>query len=116
MLLGAGAQVADGATVGPRVVLGAGSRVEPGAEVRDSVLLDGCVVGENARVSGSILAAIAITLIQAMLLNLAEYHLLEFRMPGFALLLILTMIFRPSGLFGVLEIWDVWPFKRRRMN
>ncbi len=57
MLVGPGAQVAEGATVGPRVVLGNGSRVEAGAEVRDSVLLDGCVVGEGARVSGSILAA-----------------------------------------------------------
>jgi mannose-1-phosphate guanylyltransferase len=57
MLVGPGAQVADGATVGPRVVLGPGSRVETGAEVRDSVLLDGCVVGEGARVSGSILSA-----------------------------------------------------------
>ncbi len=57
MLVGPGAQVADGATVGPRVVLGSGSRVEAGAKVRDSVLLDGCVVGEGARVSGSILSA-----------------------------------------------------------
>jgi mannose-1-phosphate guanylyltransferase len=57
MLVGPGAQVADGATVGPRVVLGSGSRIEAGAEVRDSVLLDGCVVGESARVSGSILSA-----------------------------------------------------------
>jgi mannose-1-phosphate guanylyltransferase len=57
MLVGPGAQVADGATIGPRVVLGNGSRVEAGAEVRDSVLLDGCVVGEGARVSGSILSA-----------------------------------------------------------
>jgi mannose-1-phosphate guanylyltransferase len=57
MLVGPGAQVADGATVGPRVVLGRGSRVEAGAEVSDSVLLDDCVVGEGARVSGSILSA-----------------------------------------------------------
>jgi mannose-1-phosphate guanylyltransferase len=57
MLVGPGAQVADGATVGPRVVLGSGSRVEVGAEVRESVLLDDCVVGEGARVSGSILSA-----------------------------------------------------------
>jgi mannose-1-phosphate guanylyltransferase len=57
MLVGPGAQVADGATVGPHVVLGSGSRIEAGAEVRDSVLLDGCVVGEGAGVSGSILSA-----------------------------------------------------------
>ncbi len=57
MLMGPGAQVSDGARVGPRVVLGRGARVEAGAEVRDSVLLDGCVIGEGARVSGSILSA-----------------------------------------------------------
>jgi mannose-1-phosphate guanylyltransferase len=56
MHVGAEVQIADGATVGPRVVLGRGSRVEAGAEVRDSVLLDRCVVGEGARVVGSILS------------------------------------------------------------
>jgi NDP-sugar pyrophosphorylase family protein len=56
MHVGAEAQVADGSTVGPRVVLGSGSRVEAGAEVRDSVLLDRCVVGEGAKVIGSILS------------------------------------------------------------
>jgi mannose-1-phosphate guanylyltransferase len=57
MLVGAGAEVADRATIGPRVVLGEGCRVEPGAAVRDSVLLEGCVVGEGASVSGSILSS-----------------------------------------------------------
>jgi mannose-1-phosphate guanylyltransferase len=57
MLVGPGAQVADGAKVGPRVVLGRDARVEAGAEVSNSVLLDGCVVGEGARVTGSILSA-----------------------------------------------------------
>ncbi len=57
MLVGRDAEVAAGAKIGPRVVLGKGSRVEAGAEVRDSVLLDGCVVGEGARVHGSILSA-----------------------------------------------------------
>ena len=57
MLVGAGTEVADGATVGPRAVLGAGCRVGPGASVRDSVLLEGCVVGEGASVSGSILSS-----------------------------------------------------------
>ena len=57
MLVGAGAEVAEGATIGPRAVLGAGCRVEPGATVRDSVLLEGCLVGEGASVSGSILSS-----------------------------------------------------------
>jgi mannose-1-phosphate guanylyltransferase len=57
MLVGAGAEVAAGASVGPRIVLGDGCRVEPGASIRDSVLLEGCLVGEGASVSGSILSS-----------------------------------------------------------
>jgi mannose-1-phosphate guanylyltransferase len=57
MLVGAGAEVAAGATIGPRAVLGQGCRVADGAEVRESVVLDGCAVGEGAKVTGSILSA-----------------------------------------------------------
>jgi mannose-1-phosphate guanylyltransferase len=57
MLVGSGAEIATGATIGPRAVLGSGCKVADGAEVRDSVVLDGCKVGEGARVSGSILSA-----------------------------------------------------------
>jgi len=56
VLVAAGAEVAEGAAVGPRAVLAPGCRVGAGAEVRDSVLLDGCEVGEGARVVGSILS------------------------------------------------------------
>jgi mannose-1-phosphate guanylyltransferase len=57
MLVGAGAEVATGATIGPRAVLGQGCRIADGATIRDSVVLDGCVVGEGVRVSDSILSA-----------------------------------------------------------
>jgi mannose-1-phosphate guanylyltransferase len=57
MLVGKDTEVAPGAKIGPRVVLGKGCKVEAGTEVRDSVLLDGCTVGEAARVHGSILSA-----------------------------------------------------------
>ena len=57
MLVGAGAEVASTATIGPRAVLGRDCRIADGAEVRDSVVLDGCLVGAGARVSGSILSA-----------------------------------------------------------
>ncbi len=56
VLVDASAEVADGATVGPRAVVGRGCRVQAGAEVLESVLLDGCTVGEGARVVGSVLA------------------------------------------------------------
>ncbi|HET7573997.1 MAG TPA: NDP-sugar synthase, partial [Solirubrobacterales bacterium] len=55
LLLGAGAEVAAEATVGPRAVVSAGCKVEAGATVVDSVLLDGCTVGDGARVERSIL-------------------------------------------------------------
>ena len=57
LLLGAGAEIADGAVIGPRAVISAGCSVAAGAEVRDSVLLDGCSVGAGARISGSILSS-----------------------------------------------------------
>ncbi|HWT90668.1 MAG TPA: NDP-sugar synthase [Solirubrobacterales bacterium] len=55
-LVADGATIDAGAQVGPRAVVSAGCRLEAGAEVGESVLLDGCVVGENARVRDSILA------------------------------------------------------------
>jgi mannose-1-phosphate guanylyltransferase len=57
LLIDATAEVAPGASVGPRAVVGAACRVENGATVRNSVLLGGCVVGEGASVSDSILSA-----------------------------------------------------------
>lgn len=57
LLIGAGAEIEAGASVGPRAVISPGCRIAAGAEVRDSVLLDGCVVGAGARVTGSVLAA-----------------------------------------------------------
>ena len=56
-LIAADAEVAAGATVGPRVVLGPGCQVESGAAIAASVLLDGCAVGEGAVVRGSILSS-----------------------------------------------------------
>ena len=56
-LIAADAEVADGATVGPRAVISPGCRVGAGAEITDSVLLGGCSVGEGAAVRGAILSA-----------------------------------------------------------
>ncbi|HVT90379.1 MAG TPA: branched-chain amino acid ABC transporter permease [Tepidisphaeraceae bacterium] len=72
------------------------------------------VLGGLGSISGAVLAAIILTGLQSMLLGMAQYNLLEFRMPLFALLLILTMIFRPKGLFGIHEIWDCFPARKRK--
>ncbi len=50
------ARIAEGVALGPRAVLAAGCLVGAGAEVRDSIVLDGAVVGERARAVGSVLA------------------------------------------------------------
>ena len=42
-------------------------------------------------------------------INLAEY-----RMVLYALSLIVMMIVRPQGLFGVREVWEFWPFRASR--
>jgi mannose-1-phosphate guanylyltransferase len=55
LLIEAGAELADGAEVGPRAVVRAGTGVGEGARVADSVLLEACQVGERARIEGSIL-------------------------------------------------------------
>lgn len=70
------------------------------------------VLGGLGSISGAVLAAIILTLLQSGLQEMAYYNLLQFRMPLFALLLILTMILRPRGLFGVREIWDYFPRRR----
>jgi mannose-1-phosphate guanylyltransferase len=56
LLVGAGAEVAAGAKIGPRAVISAGCTVAAGAEVRESVLLEGCTVAAGATVTGSVLA------------------------------------------------------------
>jgi mannose-1-phosphate guanylyltransferase len=52
-----GAEVAGSAEVGPRAVVRRGCEVAGGARIADSVLLEGCRVGEDASVEGAILAA-----------------------------------------------------------
>ena len=56
LLVGGDAEIDEEAKVGPRAVVSGGCRVERGAEVGDSVLLEGCTVGRDALVQGSILA------------------------------------------------------------
>ncbi|HEV7178948.1 MAG TPA: NDP-sugar synthase, partial [Candidatus Baltobacteraceae bacterium] len=50
-------EIADGARVGPNVVLGKGCRVQTGASIRDSVLWDAVTVGENAQIQDTIIAS-----------------------------------------------------------
>jgi mannose-1-phosphate guanylyltransferase len=51
------AEVAESATLGPRLVVGPGCRIAAGVEARESVLLERCAVEKGASLSGSILSA-----------------------------------------------------------
>jgi branched-chain amino acid transport system permease protein len=59
------------------------------------------VLGGLGSISGAVLAAIILTILPEALRDLAQYRLVIY-----ALLLILMMILRPQGLFGLKEIWE----------
>lgn len=69
------------------------------------------VLGGLGSISGAVLAAIVITLLNAYLVEWAQY-----RMIIFSLVLILMMIFRPQGLFGLREIWDFFRSKPKELR
>lgn len=56
VLVDSAAQVDGTATIGPRAVVGPGCQIDAGAQISGAVILDGCTVGENARVVDSILS------------------------------------------------------------
>ncbi len=65
------------------------------------------VLGGMGSISGSVLAAVVLTILPELLRGISE-----FRMPVYALLLILMMLMRPQGLLGLREIWEL-RFRRR---
>jgi branched-chain amino acid transport system permease protein len=69
------------------------------------------VLGGMGSVSGAVLAAILLTILPELLREFAGY-----RMIVYALALIIMMIVRPQGLFGVREVWELWRKPRRRQK
>jgi branched-chain amino acid transport system permease protein len=67
------------------------------------------VLGGMGSVSGAVLAAIVLTLLPEALRGFSE-----FRMPIYALALILMMILRPQGILGLKEIWELPWFGKRK--
>ena len=67
----------------------------------DALYLFGCVLGGMGSVSGATLAAIILTLLPELFRSFDQY-----RMIVYALSLIILMIVRPQGLFGIHEIWE----------
>jgi branched-chain amino acid transport system permease protein len=64
------------------------------------------VLGGMGSVSGAIVAAIIMTILPEALRRVADY-----RMVVYALSLIVMMIVRPQGLFGIREVWELGPFR-----
>jgi len=80
------------------------------------------VLGGMGSISGSTLAAIILTILPEALRTVTawvneylppEYALPDLRMIIYSLALILMMILRPQGLFGLREVWDWRPWRRR---
>jgi branched-chain amino acid transport system permease protein len=65
------------------------------------------VLGGLGSVTGSILAAVLLTLALELLREVQQY-----RMVVYALMLIVLMLLRPQGIFGTRELWDLRPFRR----
>jgi branched-chain amino acid transport system permease protein len=61
------------------------------------------VLGGMGSISGAVLAAILLTILPEFLREFSQYRLIIY-----ALLLVLMMIFRPQGLFGVREVWELF--------
>jgi branched-chain amino acid transport system permease protein len=64
------------------------------------------VLGGRGSISGVMLAAAILTALPEFLRDFEQYRLIVY-----ALLLIAMMLVRPQGLFGIHEIWQVWPFR-----
>ena len=61
--------------------------------------------------SGSILGSASITLIMEYFRDISQY-----RMLIYGVLLVVIMVFRPEGLLGSREVWQLFSMKGRRKN
>jgi len=65
------------------------------------------VLGGMGSITGVVMAAAALTVMPELFRGFATY-----RMPIYALALIIVMIVRPQGLFGIKELWDTQLWRR----
>jgi branched-chain amino acid transport system permease protein len=70
------------------------------------------VLGGLGSISGSIVAAVILTLLPEALRPLQDLTGVDLRMVIYSLALVVMMLMRPEGLFGRKEIWQlVWKRK-----
>ena len=74
------------------------------------------VLGGMGSLSGSVFAAVVITLLPEFLRPLQDYTGIDLRMVIYSLALIIFMIVRPQGIFGTREITDLWRRNGRRTS
>ena len=67
------------------------------------------VLGGMGSITGVVFAATFLTILPELL---RSAQLESYRMPFYALALIVVMIARPQGLFGIKELWDLTPWKK----
>jgi branched-chain amino acid transport system permease protein len=70
------------------------------------------VLGGMGSISGSILAAFLLTLLPEALRPLQALTGVDLRMVIYSLSLILMMLWRPKGLFGRKELWEMIKLKK----
>lgn len=78
----------------------------------DAVIM--VVLGGMGSLSGSMLAAVFITVVPEALRPLQDLLGVDIRMVIYSLSLILLMILRPKGLFGTSEMTDILPFFKKK--
>jgi branched-chain amino acid transport system permease protein len=74
------------------------------------------VLGGMGSITGSVIAAIIITLLPEALRPLQEITRIDFRMVIYSLTLIFLMLTKPKGLFGNAELSTVWKKYVKRSN
>ena len=74
------------------------------------------VLGGMGSLSGSILAAVFVTILPEALRPLQEYTGVDLRMIIYSLCLILLMILRPQGMLGTREIGDFFRAKLKKQG
>lgn len=71
------------------------------------------VLGGMGSISGSVVAAIVLTVLKEALRPLQQYTGVDLRMVIYALVLIIMMLARPKGIFGTKEIGDLFRGRKK---
>jgi branched-chain amino acid transport system permease protein len=74
------------------------------------------VLGGLGSVSGSIISAIALTILPEALRPIQEWTKIDFRMVIYSLVLVVVMLNRPHGLLGRKELWPLSIVRKKKAS